>query len=75
MGNREVIMNRPDAPYATAIKANGFLFVSGNVSVGRDGKPVTGDVRVQTRQVLENLKASSRPRVRRSAMRSRSTST
>ncbi len=56
MANREVIMNRPDAPYATAIKANGFLFVSGNVSVGRDGKPVAGDIRLQTRQVLENLK-------------------
>lgn len=56
MAKREVIMNRPGAPFATAIKANGFLFVSGNVSVGPDAKPVTGDIKVQTRQILENLK-------------------
>lgn len=56
MAKKQVVMGKPGSPYSTAIKANGFLFVSGNVSVGTDGKPVTGDINVQTRQVLTNLK-------------------
>jgi 2-iminobutanoate/2-iminopropanoate deaminase len=56
MAKREVIAGKPGSPYSTAIKANGFLFVSGTVSVGTDGKPVTGNIEVQARQTLENLK-------------------
>src|SRR5512142_1739368 len=55
MAKKEAIAGRPGAPFSTAIKANGFLFVSGNVSVGPDAKPVTGDIKVQTRQVMQNL--------------------
>lgn len=47
---KETIIGRPDAPYAKAVKANGFLFVSGNVAVA------DGTIEGQTRQVLENLK-------------------
>lgn len=46
----ETIIGRPDAPYAKAVKANGFLFVSGNVATA------DGTIEGQTRQVLETLK-------------------
>ncbi len=52
--------NAPKAigPYVQAIKANGFLFTSGQVGLEpRTGKLVEGDVATQTRQVFENLKA------------------
>jgi 2-iminobutanoate/2-iminopropanoate deaminase len=56
MSKKQVILAKPGSPYSTAIKANGFLFISGNVSVGPDGKSVTGDIKVQTEQVLQNLR-------------------
>ena len=45
-------------PYAQAVKANGFVFTSGQIPLD----PVTmqmetGDVKAQTRRVLENLRA------------------
>jgi 2-iminobutanoate/2-iminopropanoate deaminase len=48
----------PIGPYAQAIKANGFVFVSGQIAI----KPGTGDIAgpgiaEQTRQVMENLGA------------------
>jgi len=54
---KEVILGRPGAPYAKAVKANGFLFVSGNVGVDpKTGKVPEGGIEAQTRQILENLK-------------------
>ena len=49
---------KPIGPYSQAIRANGFLFVSGQVAFD----PLTGefvgvDVRSQTERVMENLKA------------------
>lgn len=45
-------------PYSQAIKANGFLFVSGQLPVNPEtGEFATGGVAEQTRQSLENLKA------------------
>lgn len=59
---REVIYTpnapKPGAPYAQGIKANGFLFVTGQVS--RDaasGEFVDGTFEEQLRRVLENLRA------------------
>jgi 2-iminobutanoate/2-iminopropanoate deaminase len=46
---KETIIGRPDAPYAKAVKANGFLFVSGNVATA------DGTIEGQTQQVLETL--------------------
>lgn len=44
-------------PYSQAIKANGLLFVSGQIPLDpATGKLVDGDVRVQTERVMENLK-------------------
>ena len=50
-------MGKPGAPYARAVKANGFLFVSGNTGVDpKTGKVAEGGIKEQTRQILENLK-------------------
>jgi 2-iminobutanoate/2-iminopropanoate deaminase len=45
-------------PYSQAIKANGFVFVSGQGAVDPStGKLVGGDTARQTERTLENLKA------------------
>ena len=47
----------PQAPYSQAIIANGFVFVSGQGPVDPDtGKLVLGDIKNQTKLVLENIK-------------------
>lgn len=46
------------APYSQAIKANGFVFVSGQLSVRPGDKELTpGDIGPQTEQVFANLRA------------------
>jgi 2-iminobutanoate/2-iminopropanoate deaminase len=46
------------APYSQAIKANGFVFVSGQLSLRPGEKELTGgDVASQTEQVFANLRA------------------
>jgi 2-iminobutanoate/2-iminopropanoate deaminase len=54
---KEALMGKPGSPYSKVVKANGFLFVSGNVAVAADGSITMGDIKVQTHQVLDNLKA------------------
>ena len=52
--------NAPAAigPYSQAIKANGFVFVSGQIPIDpRTGEFVDGGIREQTEQVLKNLAA------------------
>ncbi len=45
-------------PYSLAIKANGFVFVSGQVAIDPATQQViTGDVAAQTDRVLKNLAA------------------
>lgn len=49
---------RPIGPYSQAIKANGFIFVSGQVALDpKTGEMVAGDIVKQTERTLENLKA------------------
>jgi 2-iminobutanoate/2-iminopropanoate deaminase len=44
-------------PYSQAIRANGFVFVSGQIPLDPATQQlVAGDVQVQTERVLENLK-------------------
>ena len=48
---------KPIGPYSQAIRANGFLFVSGQVGFDpQTGEFAGNDVRSQTERVLENLK-------------------
>ncbi|MGB6545588.1 MAG: RidA family protein [Candidatus Acidiferrales bacterium] len=52
--------NAPKAigPYSQAIKANGFVYVSGQVALDpRTQQLLQGDVAAQTERTLENLKA------------------
>lgn len=44
-------------PYSQAVKANGFVFLSGQIALDPQTQQVVeGDVAVQTERVLENLK-------------------
>jgi 2-iminobutanoate/2-iminopropanoate deaminase len=59
---REVIATKeaPQAigPYSQAVRANGFVFVSGQVAIDPATQQViTGDVAAQTDRVLKNLSA------------------
>lgn len=59
---REVISTKdgPQAigPYSQAIKANGFVFVSGQVAIDPTTQQVvSGDVAAQTERVMKNLSA------------------
>lgn len=59
---REIIETKdapsPIGPYSQAVRANGFIFVSGQIPLQPGtGALVQGDVAAQTRQVLHNLAA------------------
>jgi aminoacrylate peracid reductase len=48
----------PLAPYSPGARAGNALYVSGTLALDSNGKLVgAGDVRAQTRQVLENIKS------------------
>ncbi len=60
MGMEKVETRRaPEAigPYSQAVKAGGFVFVSGQIPLRPDGTLVEGSIEDQARQVLENVKA------------------
>jgi 2-iminobutanoate/2-iminopropanoate deaminase len=45
-------------PYSQAVQFGNLLFLSGQIALDpKTGKLVEGDIKIQTRQVLENLKA------------------
>lgn len=45
-------------PYSQAVKINGYLYVSGQIAINpTNGEIVKGEVKNQTVQVLENIKA------------------
>ena len=49
---------KPIGPYSQAIKANGFVYVSGQVALDpKTGEMMAGDIAQQTERALENLKA------------------
>jgi 2-iminobutanoate/2-iminopropanoate deaminase len=59
---REVIStkNAPQAagPYSQAIKANGFIFVAGQIAMDpATGQVIEGDVKAQTERILRNIAA------------------
>jgi 2-iminobutanoate/2-iminopropanoate deaminase len=52
--------NAPQAigPYSQAIKANGFVFISGQIPIDpATGNLISGGIELQTEQVLKNLSA------------------
>ena len=55
MANKTVYAGKPGAPLSKAIKANGFLFLTGHVAGPRD-QVDAGDIGSQTSGTLENIK-------------------
>ena len=48
----------PVGPYSQAIKAGKFVFVAGQIPIDpKTGNVVRGDIKEQTRRVMENIKA------------------
>jgi 2-iminobutanoate/2-iminopropanoate deaminase len=48
----------PIGPYSQAIRANGFIFVSGQIPIDpKTGSMVTGGLKPQTHQVIGNISA------------------
>ena len=49
---------KPIGPYSQAVKANGFVFISGQIALDpKTGEFAGMDVKQQTERVMENLKA------------------
>ncbi|KAF1050107.1 RidA family protein [Xylophilus sp.] len=42
-------------PLSRAVKAGGFVFLSGVLPADAEGRPVTGEIRVETRAVLQQI--------------------
>lgn len=62
MSEKEVVISdelpEPKGPYSPAIRAGGFVFVSGQGPIDpATGEVVKGDVQQQTKLVLENVSA------------------
>ena len=58
---RDVVLTdrgpKPIGPYSQAIRANGLLFVSGQVALDpKTGEMTEADIRKQTERVLENVR-------------------
>ena len=48
----------PQGPYSHAVKAGGFVYVSGQAALDpATSKPINGSVAEETRRTLENIKA------------------
>lgn len=42
-------------PFSAAVQAGEFVFISGQVATGEDGKIVAGDIDAHTRQTMRNV--------------------
>lgn len=47
----------PAAPYSQATKANGMVFISGQVPLTPEGKMISGTIQEEAQQCFDNLKA------------------
>ena len=60
-GGRRAISSSKGAPaigpYSSALVVGSLVFLSGQIPLGPDGVVVTGGIREQTAQVLENMRA------------------
>jgi 2-iminobutanoate/2-iminopropanoate deaminase len=60
--DKEIIITpkapKPVGPYSQAVKVGNLVFVSGQVALDpKTSAPVSGDIKEQTKRVLENIKA------------------
>ena len=48
---------KPVGPYSQAIKAGNYLYISGQLAINpKDNKIVEGDITLQTKQAMENIR-------------------
>jgi reactive intermediate/imine deaminase len=45
-------------PFSKVVKAGNFLFLSGQIAMDAAGKPLGGDIKAQTRAILESIQAT-----------------
>jgi 2-iminobutanoate/2-iminopropanoate deaminase len=59
--NRNLVLHPftaiPGLPFSEAVDAGDFLFLSGQIGSGADGKLVEGGIKAETRQTLANIAA------------------
>ncbi|ENT03276.1 RidA family protein [Brucella sp. 63/311] len=56
--SRKQVFGASHVPLSPAVRAGDMVYVSGQVPVGPNGQIVEGGIEAQTRQVLENIKAT-----------------
>jgi 2-iminobutanoate/2-iminopropanoate deaminase len=47
----------PVRPFTPAVRANGFIYLSGQIGTDSTGKLVAGGIQAETRQTMENIRA------------------
>lgn len=52
------ITSGPVRPFSSAVRANGFVWLSGQIGTDSTGRVVTGGIQAETRQTMENIKAA-----------------
>ena len=57
---KQIIRTGPDLglPFSPAVKAGGLIYVAGSLATDAQGQVIKGDIKAQTRQVLENHAAT-----------------
>ncbi len=57
--SKQIIKTGPDLglPFSPAVKAGGLIYVAGHVATDAQGQVIKGDIKAQTRQVLDNIAA------------------
>ena len=48
---------KPIGPYSQAVKSGGFVFVSGQIALNKEGKLDTSSIENETRLVMENVRS------------------
>jgi reactive intermediate/imine deaminase len=47
----------PARPFSPAVRTNGFIYLSGQIGTDSAGRVVSGGIRAETRQTMENIRA------------------
>ena len=57
--SKQIVKTGPDLglPFSPAVKAGGMIYVAGTVATDAQGQIIKGDIKAQTRQVLDNITA------------------
>lgn len=58
MPDIERISGELPLPFSKAVRAGGFLFLSGQIPLDEDGAPLRGTIEAQTENVLERIAAT-----------------